>query len=68
MTLNDLKGFEHEYRGSSGDIWNEVMDSWLVKGEECGYPASWEGLYELLRDLDLAQVASQLEKAVKQHC
>ena len=68
MSLSALNGLDHKHRGSSRDIWIEVMDYWLVNGEECGYSSSWSGLYELLGDIDLSQVAANLERAVKGHC
>ncbi len=64
MTLNDLEALECEHRGNAKDIWNKVMDHWLAGGGGCDYPASWEGLYTLLNDLELSEVAKQLEKAV----
>ncbi len=68
MTLNDLEALEREHRGNARDIWNRVMDHWLAGRGGCDYPASWEGLYTLLRDLDLSEVANELEKAVNGHC
>ena len=68
MTLNDLEAWEREHRGAAKDIWNKVMDHWLAGGGGHDYPATWEGLYSLLRDVELSEAANQLEKAVHEHC
>ncbi len=67
MTLNDLEALEREHRGNAKDIWNKVMDHWLAGGSGHDYPASWEGLYTLLNDLELSEVAKRLQKAVNRH-
>lgn len=40
-----------------------VLLHWL-KNSSPNYPVTWEGLYELLRDCDLGQVADDLKEAV----
>ena len=40
-----------------------VLSYWLEHPSH-NYPASWEGLYELLNDSELCQVASELKQAV----
>jgi hypothetical protein len=39
------------------------MEHWL-KGESDEYPATWEGLYDLLKDVQLSTVSGELEEAV----
>ena len=68
MTLNDLEALEREYRGNAKDIWNKVMDHWLAGKAARDYPVSWEGLYSLLRDVELSETANQLEKAINELC
>ena len=68
MTLNDLEALEREHRGKAKDIWNQVMDHWLAGRGGGDYPTSWEGMYALLNDLELSEVADELEKAVNKHC
>ena len=56
------------------DDWAEQMDEkacceavlshWLEHPPPY-YPATWDGLYQLLKDSELAQVATSLKKAVK---
>ena len=40
-----------------------VLSYWLEHPPH-NYPATWEGLYELLDDCELSQVAAELKKAV----
>ena len=68
VTLNDLEALEQEHRGNAKNIWNRVMDHWLAGKGGYDYPASWEGLYTLLKDLDFSEVSDELEKAVSGHC
>ena len=39
------------------------MECWL-KGESDEYPATWEGLYTLLEDMEFSQVSKELMEAV----
>ena len=64
MSLNDLKALERQHQGDATDIWNEIMSHWLAGGGGRDYPASWEGLYILLNDMELSKVAREMEKAV----
>lgn len=45
------------------DCCDAVLMHWL-KNSSPHYSVSWEGLYELLRDCDLSQVADNLKEAV----
>ena len=49
---------------SSQDCCDAVIHHWLINPTE-DYPATWEGLYELLEDCELGMVASKLKIAVK---
>ena len=42
----------------------QVIDDWLTRGGSHDYPATWEGLYSLLNDLEFGSVAVKLKKAV----
>ena len=56
------------------ETWEEMMDDkacceavlshWLDHPPH-KYPTTWEGLYELLKDCELSQVAAELKRAVK---
>ena len=62
--FNQLKMWDTEYRGNSKKCWNEVMNQWLVQGGSRDYPATWEGLYTLLRDTGFANTVGKLKNAI----
>ena len=41
-----------------------VLDHWLNHPTE-EYPATWEGLYELLEDCEFSEVVTKLKRAVE---
>ena len=43
----------------------KVMEHWLAEGGTPDYPATWEGLYELLEDVEYAEVAEELKRIVQ---
>lgn len=43
--------------------YDAILLHWL-KNSSLNYPVTWEGLYELLRDCELSQVAKGLKEAV----
>ena len=63
---NQLEAWRQDHLNSCGSCWKEVMEYWLKMGasEPCDYPRTWEGLYNLLRDAEYAEVAKLLEEAV----
>lgn len=42
----------------------KVMQFWLMEGEATGYPVTWEGLYDMLEDVQYSEVAKELKKVV----
>ena len=48
---------------------DEVLQFWLESplNTNGDYPVSWEGLYKLLTDLELSEVANELKQAVDSH-
>ena len=42
----------------------EAVLSYWLDHPPCHYPATWKGLYELLDDSELSQVAAELKQAV----
>ena len=64
LDLNQLDGWEAEYRGNASRCWNRVMNQWLTQGGSHDYPATWEGLYTLLRDTEFPNIATKLKNAV----
>ena len=62
-----MQGWSMQYRDQASTCWNTVMDHWLNgRGTTRGYPVTWEGLFELLRDVDCAEYAKQLKEALAQ--
>lgn len=59
---NQLDGWWQECQACATRCWNKVMSHWLDSG--CEYPITWEGLFALLEDLGMKQVASELKMAV----
>ena len=43
----------------------EVLGRWFRKGRARGYPLSWSGLIQALRDIDLDRVADDIDIALK---
>ena len=65
--LNQLDAWDTEYLKNASRCWNRVMDQWLTQGGSHDYPATWEGLYTLLRDTGFASTARKLKNAVVSH-
>ena len=61
---DQLDSWEDEYRGRAARCWKKVMGHWLSVGGTHDYPATWEGLYVLLEDVEYCEVAKELKKAV----
>ena len=59
-----LDGWRTANLGQSAECWVNVMSHWLDNGSQ-DYSKSWEGLYELLEDLRMGQVAKELRAAVE---
>ena len=67
IELNTLDNIEDD-KGKVSKCWQEIMKRWMDgEGESSGYPASWEGLCELLGDVGASQVARELMKAVENY-
>ena len=64
QSLDQLNHWDSKHRGNSLNIWKEMMDHWLTAEGTEDYPATWEGLYSLLDDLDLPSIAAELRHAV----
>ena len=62
LPLAKLEALRREKDAEQGC--NEVLRHWLQHPPP-RYPATWEGLYELLDDCNLGEVATQLRHAVQ---
>lgn len=59
-----LVGLREQCLANSAKCWTKIMQYWLSGGSTNDYPATWEGLYVLLEDVDLAEVARETKQAV----
>lgn len=61
---NELEAWEIRHHDDDTECWHRVMEHWLTEGGTQDYPATWEGLYELVRDGGYAEVTRDLREAV----
>ena len=65
----EIDGIESEKRGKAIDCVRSVFGRWLENAQRmkhCDkYPKSWEGLMALLGDSELAELAKEVEEALK---
>ena len=62
---DQLKGWEKQYHEDANRCCLEVMDHWLKTGGTREYPTTWDGLYELLKDVECEHVIDNLKEAVR---
>ena len=60
-----LKAIENDNRGVAYDCCRAVFHDWLQE-EEGEYSVTWEGLCELLEDMQLSNLANRLRKILPQ--
>ena len=63
LTVERLKGIDMHRRGDVGMCCRDVLVDWLHENQG-GYPATWEGVVQLLEDMELSAAAQQLKKAL----
>ena len=61
LTQGELKAIQKDQRGVYQECCKEVFYVWFKKGKT-KYTVSWDGLCELLRDMDLSALAKRLEE------
>ena len=66
ISLSLLQAWGTTYRENPLECINAVLNHWLQNGTESNsdYPVSWEGLYLLLQDVELTEVAVELKEAL----
>ena len=64
LTPNMLDGWDSQNRGKAEDCWVRVMQHWMDRGSKV-YPATWQGLYDLVEDVGYPAVAKELKEAVE---
>lgn len=65
IDTNILDGWGQKYLLDSGSCWMAVMKDWMDRGGTPAYPATWEGVYLLLNDIQSGGIGDDLKKAVK---
>ena len=68
IPANRLEAWEKEHRGVAAECWRRVVCHWLENGGPHDYPTTWNGLYALLEDIELAEVSKKLKEAVSCSC
>ena len=63
IPLPILLGWEKRYREDPMDSIDAVLSHWLENPTDY-YPITWPGLYRLLKDAELSQVAEDLKLAL----
>ena len=65
ISVDKLKAWNNMHHEDVNMCWGELMEHWESSGGTRNYPFSWEGLYELLWDIEHSAVAKQIKKAVE---
>ena len=60
LTPERLKGIDLHRRGDNGMCCRDVFVDWLHENQG-GYPTTWEGVLQLLEDMDLSSCANILK-------
>ena len=61
-----LNAWEKECNKNAIRCWDKVMTRWLEGTTHKDYPSTWNGLYDLLNDLEYAEVTTTLKKIVSE--
>lgn len=60
-----LNGWSKECLGIAMSCWVKVMDYWMIENPTPEYPLTWDGLCEMLEDVEYTEVAKELREAVE---
>jgi hypothetical protein len=66
ISMGDLRRWKIINMGDPSMCINEVLEYWLESPNET-YPATWEGLYKLLEDAELKEIANTLKQVLDSH-
>ena len=64
LTSDTLNSYEVQYKENSRR-WEEVMQRWMDGQGTDIYPKTWDGLYQIIKDVNSPQVATELQRAVE---
>ncbi len=59
-----LYGWENQYQRDASRCWDKVMWELIASGGTEEYPSTWEGVYQLLKDIECGGIADDLKEAV----
>ncbi len=59
-----LDGWENQYQRDASRCWGKVMGEFITRGGKGDYPSMWEGVYQLLEDIECGGIADDLKEAV----
>ncbi len=65
-SMAQLEAIKHEHDGIDEVCWCYLMEKWLLAKGSLSYPASWEGLYNLLNECEAPDTARLLKTAIIQ--
>ena len=61
---NILDAWEKEHQRDASSCCDKVMGEFITNGGTDDYPSTWEGVYQLLKDIKCGGVAKDLKEAV----
>ena len=64
LSSERLKGIDLQRRGDVGMCIRDVLVDWLHENKS-SYPTTWEGVVQLLEDIELSAIAQQLKIALQ---
>ena len=65
LTKSTINSFATKHENDPERCWEEVMSAWCEEEQGADeYPVTWNGLYQLLKDVEAPEVAEQLKEAV----
>ena len=59
-----MDGWQRELQGDTNQLWERVMDTWLKGQGQEEYECNWEGLFEMLEDVKMLGIVSDLKHAL----
>ena len=60
IPLDELNSLSDKHKKDAAECCRAVLDTWM-EAPPPGYPVTWEGLIELLEDVDLGEVVTELK-------
>jgi len=61
LSLGEIKKIEKDQQGDCYECCSSVMQTWLERGSK-EYPMNWDGVLELLEDLELLNLVKKLQE------